>query len=715
MSAEIAAVEPLPRFRSAARLALDQVDILRPPRRMSVSAAAERFRRLKNPGGGYSGAWRNDQVPYMVEPADMMTSRRHEAVIFVGPAQSGKTAALIENAIVHAVACDPADMLVVQMSEVMARDFSRRRVDRMIRECEILADRLDPQSDNVFDKAFPGMLLSIGHPTIAQLSSRPIPRVLLTDYDRMPEDVGGEGAPFDLAQKRTQTFGSRGVTLAESSPGHAILAPKWKPDPTAPHEAPPTHGVLALYNRGDRRRWFWPCPHCGEHFEGAFKHLEFPSDASPDEAAAAVVMICPVSGCVIEPAAKAAMNAAGRWVAEGQRIEGGEIVGRAPDRRIASYWLKGTAAAFQSWGGLVAKFLRAYQEYEKTGSEHALKTTVNTDQGEPYREKAADVEGTLEADELIEKAEAFPLRVVPVTARYLTASVDVQANRFEVLVRAWGQALESWVIDRFTIFQAGEGDDARPVDPARYIEDWSLLVDQVLDRRYRCAVGGELQVVRMGVDSGGAAGVTANAYEFYRRRRGTPEGRRLMLLKGASVKTAPRIVETFPDSKRKDRKAARRGEVPVYVFNPNLLKDETDAGLRRDEGGPRALHLTRALMSDAPPHVFFEEATAEQRRPDGTWQKVKQRNEALDLLVMSHAVALGLRAERIDWSSPPSWGVLDGGNPYWRPTDEAAVPEIDAPPADAAPAETHKPETPAKRAAARRGRRRGGFVQSWKG
>ena len=28
-------------------------------------------------------------------------------------------------------------------------------------------------------------------------------------------------------------------------------------------------GILSLYNRGDRRRWYWPCPHCGEYFQPA--------------------------------------------------------------------------------------------------------------------------------------------------------------------------------------------------------------------------------------------------------------------------------------------------------------------------------------------------------------------------------------------------------------------------------------------------------------
>ncbi|EKI05075.1 phage terminase large subunit family protein, partial [Escherichia coli 5412] len=40
---------------------------------------------------------------------------------------------------------------------------------------------------------------------------------------------------------------------------------KWRR--TSPHEAPPTTGILSLYNRGDRRRWYWPCPHCGEYFQ----------------------------------------------------------------------------------------------------------------------------------------------------------------------------------------------------------------------------------------------------------------------------------------------------------------------------------------------------------------------------------------------------------------------------------------------------------------
>lgn len=65
----------------------------------------------------------------------------------------------------------------------------------------------------------------------------------LTDYDRFPEDVDGEGDAFSLASKRTTTFMSLGMTLVESSPGREITDTRWKP--SLPHEAPPTTGILS--------------------------------------------------------------------------------------------------------------------------------------------------------------------------------------------------------------------------------------------------------------------------------------------------------------------------------------------------------------------------------------------------------------------------------------------------------------------------------------
>ena len=99
------------------------------------------------------------------------------------------------------------------------------------------------------------MILNLSWPTINELSGRPIPRLWLTDYDRMTQDVDGEGEPFDLARKRATTFQSHGMCAAESSPGFVLENPKWIAKSRL--EAPPTQGILKLFNRGVRRRWNW--------------------------------------------------------------------------------------------------------------------------------------------------------------------------------------------------------------------------------------------------------------------------------------------------------------------------------------------------------------------------------------------------------------------------------------------------------------------------
>ena len=64
-------------------------EALRPPNRVSVSQGIAQTLYIKRPGGA-AGYWNPDETPYMVEPADMLGSRRHRAVCFVAPAQTGK-------------------------------------------------------------------------------------------------------------------------------------------------------------------------------------------------------------------------------------------------------------------------------------------------------------------------------------------------------------------------------------------------------------------------------------------------------------------------------------------------------------------------------------------------------------------------------------------------------------------------------------------------
>lgn len=630
---------------------------VRPPERLSIVEAAEKHRRINNPAV-WVGPWSRDVTPYMNEVQDTLQSLEHTGLVFVGPAQSGKTDVIL-NWTNHSVIYDPMDSMVIHPTQVAARDFSRRRVDRLHRESAEMKARLVPkrESDSVYYKQYRnGMILNQSWPTISELSGRPIGRLWLTDFDRMTDDVDGEGSPFDLARKRATTFGRYGMTVAESSPGRDVTDPKWMP--TLPHEAPPTTGILSLYNRGDRRRWYWRCRHCSGRFEPNFELLAWPQDTDPMTAAEQAVMACPHCGGVHTHDQKDALNRDGVWLKAGQRFdEHGELVGQAIRSDIASFWLKGVAAAFASWKTLVLNYLKAEEEFERTGDEGALRTTVNTDQGLPYTPKGMAVDRLPET--LKARAEDLGEKEVPPGVRFLLATVDVQKNRFEVQVQGIGVGGDITPVDRFAIRKSERTDDDGdpwPVTPGAYPEDWELLRSRVMDRTYPLGDGsGRRMAIKMtACDSGGVLGVTTRAYEFYRSLKATGDHRRFILVKGASSKTAPRVQLSYPDSERKDRHAGARGEIPVLLINGNLLKDQLNAMLDREEPYGGMIHFPDWL-----PDTFYSELTAEVRTAKGWENPRKLRNEAWDLLVYTLALLRSqfVRAEFLDWDNPPAWAA----------------------------------------------------------
>lgn len=648
--------------RSAAIIS-ELAEAIRPPRRLTVPQAAERFVMLDVPGG-YNGPFKNDLVYYLVEPAECLTQREYTAVVFVAPAQTAKTSMLVDNWIAHTITCDPSDHLIVQTSQDIARDYSKRRIDRLIAASPELYARLKPggQNDNTYDKFFKsGMILSIGWPTKNQLAGKAIGKMALTDYDRMPDDVDGEGPAFNLSQKRTTTFLSRGMTLAESSPSKPIIDSKWKAK--TKHEAPPTKGILGLYNSGDRRRIYGQCPSCKDYFSpdaNILTSFYIPDTDDEHKRLAQCGLICTCCGYIIGIDQEKEFKKSGIWLAEGQTInKDGVVSGVSRASRLASFWLPGWFAAFQSWTSILENYTSALEHYERTGDEEPLKATFNLDQGAPYLPKA--MENLRDPDELEARAETIEKRTVPDGVHFLLASVDVQKGRFVVQVEGFGNYLESWIIDRFNIrlsYRDDKNGHPKPIDPAAYPEDWDTIIHNVINKTYPRENGkGELPVMLTACDSGGLEGVTDNAYRFWRRLNAQGLAHRnylhtrFILIKGASTKTAPIIRETFPDTtKRANRKVKAIGDVPVYLLNSDLLKDITANDTERKEVGPRFVHFPNWLGA-----WFYNELTAETRTAKGWKNNSRRNNEAFDLMCYVRAILKLLKADVIDWHKPPKW------------------------------------------------------------
>ena len=634
--------------------------ILRAPRRMRVADAVAQYMRVPM-GAGNSVPWDPLVAPYVIEPMNCLASREYDAVIFVGPARTGKTIGLIDGWVIYNVICDPADMLIIQMTEEKAREHSKKRLARTFRVSPEVVSRLSPNKNdnNVYDRTFlAGNYLKIGWPSVNIMSSSDYKCVALTDYDRFPEDIDGEGDAFSLASKRTTTFMSSGMTLVESSPGRDVKDVKWRR--TSPHEAPPPTGILSLYNRGDRRRWYWPCPHCGEYFQPCGDVVAgFRDIADPVLASEAAYIQCPSCSGRIMPEQKRELNGRGVWLRDGESINAdGSRYGDPRRSRIASFWMEGPAAAYQTLSQLVYKLLTAEQEYETTGSEETLKTVINTDWGLPYLPRASMEQRKSEL--LEQRAEPVPSRSVPDGVNFLVATVDVQAGRhrrFVVQVTGYGSRGERWIIDRYNITQSLRGDsdgESQRIDPASYPEDWDVLLTDVFHKSWPLASdpSQQMRLMAMAVDSGGEDGVTDNAYKFWRRCRRDGLGKRIYLFKGDSIRRAKLITRTFPDNTgRTGRRAQAAGDVPLWLLQTDALKDRVNNALWRDSPGPGYVHFPDWLGS-----WFYDELTYEERSSDGKWSKPgRGANEAFDLMVYAEALVILHGYEKIRWPDAPEW------------------------------------------------------------
>lgn len=651
-----------------ARITSDLATLARPPRRISVSDLAS-----ENLYVSSSNKWDPTITPYMIRPMDESASRRHDVVCFVGPARTGKTLALILGRYLYSVLAHPQDFAVIHSSQDLARDFAIRELARLHRWSANLARQItDRKSDyNIFDKTYRnGVMGILGWPSSAQLASRTLPVMLLTDYGRWPADIGGEGSGFLQARKRTQTAGSLAMTIVESSPGEDAAKssepefPKWelgKPiDHSFPTVAPDFRGsICQIYENGTREWWYVPCASCGEYYpqNPSIERFSWPQDAPMSRIVKESGTICPWCGTIHREQTKRAENENGVWLAAGETIDCyGVVRGEsAKGHTYPSFALGGGAAAYQKRGDIVQKYLQGMKIAQESGDELTLKNVVNADIGAPYR--PLQETKAIDFNEMFSQRESVAKRAVPEGAQFIVCAVDVQADRFVVQMMGYGQDRNRWLIDRFNIRHTERGENT--CRPAVFEEDW-LLLDDLFHKSYSIP-GTELKMLPAAIlcDSAGAPGVTEKAYAFYRRLRPAMRAR-FRLVKGIAGITAPMVEQRYPNTAGRSQRGKSQGDIPVIMVHSDKMKDRVYADLQRMDEGPGRFHFPDWLGK-----WFFKELYRETRDKRGHWHvPAKGSNEAIDLTCYAEAGAIfGIpfsdRPKGIDnpsfWSRPPLW------------------------------------------------------------
>jgi phage terminase large subunit GpA-like protein len=679
-------------YAHAGRLVARALDGFLPPDRISTADFAAANRYLFNEGGGHVGRWEHSKAPYLVGIMDALDDTEHTTVAVAGPGQCGKNASA-ENWLMKLVCTDPANTLWYMPTQPQLESYVKRTINPMIEQHPDMLRRMGPlRTDNSLKyKGFLGMAVEFLPASHNNFTNKNAGRIVVDEYDSC--DIGsGETRgtdPKSLADVRRSTYGLESKLLCIS---HGDRAGGSRP-------AAWNAGIFSLYRDSDQRRWWWACPHCGLYSSpnpGAAHQtaLEYNADLPLDQIAASTHLTCPHNGCVIADHERRAMNLTGKWVGIGQQIdvETGEITGELAKRDIAGFWIVGMMSPFifGGIGGLATALVKAQREYEQTGNDASLRQVVVKQLGYGYDPpKAAS---SVDAATLVERADAsLALRTVPAGVRFITVGMDIQADRFELLFRGWGLGRESWVIEHRIVPK---------VDPATDAAAWDAVLTAALSETFPLADGSGrvMRVLGVGYDSQGEAGVTIQAMDAWRRAKLARRARSLGMisfrpaytllpLRGGSVRTdahraAKPLQVVYPEA-RSDRRSTARGDVPVGLFAPNWHKDALAAQLATAEPGPGYIHFPAGLLSPEAPHRFFEQLVAERREKDGTWHKTAQRNEALDLMVMSGVMAHLFAPSRFDWTRPPPWArEWDQNTMVSRPDAKAATQSAQtAPPA----------------------------------
>lgn len=573
-------------------------DALYPDDPIDLVEWSDTFRILTSDASAESGKWRTERTPYLREIMEALSPMSPVTDIWVQKgAQLGFTEMGV-NWVGYVISHCPGPMLFVQPTAPMIRRTVKQRIDPMIDSVPEVSEKLPDRyaksgGNSATEKLFPGgALILSGANSAAALCSIPIRFAALDEVDRMPRDVGNEGDPIGLARARTRTF-PNAKRLYFSTPTIAGFS-----------------RIEDGYNNTDKRKFFVPCPHCGEfqtiewgriHWDDQDRHLP-------------AWLECAVNGCVIEETNKPVMLRAGQWRPTDEDHANPKVRGY----HISSLY---SPLGWYSWSEARDEFLAS------EGKSSERKTWTNTVLGETHKDRG----DAPNWEKLYARRDNNPVGIIPSAGRLLLAGVDVQKDRLECTVWAFGENLWSHTVDHL-IFAGDTQNTEGPHSP------WVEL-DRVLAHEFPHELGGALAIRVMAVDSGYN---TQSVYRWARRH----DRRRVAIVKGRDTLDAAVSSPTHQDVKE-NGKRIRRG-VMVWPVGVSLLKGELYDALRRPAPPPGDPLPTRWVSFPQLSDEFFKQLCAEElvtrvnRRGYVVqeWRKTRDRNEALDCAVYARAASI---------------------------------------------------------------------------
>jgi phage terminase large subunit GpA-like protein len=566
-------------------------------------------------GNAVPGPINFDNAPYQREMLDWIKEPGVYAIDLMLGAQLGKTTVL-QCATGFYIAHEPRSMMMSQPSEGDLQTYLETKLTPMIEANPAIAKRLaKPRGregvNNSRIKSFIGGFLMFswaGSPKTAR--GRSAPKIFMDEVDGYEKTK--EGNFMELMSQRAASFGDEGLVIRTSTP-------------TIKGKSNIETGFLA----GDQRRYYVPCPHCGEPQYLRWERVmwsgrkstdikSWQEDLHEDHKPNDAEYLCEVEGCGMGwsdgeriAAIRTAKEKGGGWKAS--KPYTGHISAHAPEM----------LSTFRDLKDIVRSYLSKIRLDD-------MQSFVNVSLGETYEESGEEAD----ASELMKRREKYAAQV-PMGGVWIGAGIDMQPDRLEVQRIAFGVGEEAWVIDHKVLW----GDPLLP-DVWRDLED--LLEEELThESGVKMRIGGAC------LDTGGNGSYPQTAYDWLRGKT----GRRIFGIKGIPMGWGKPIVEK-PQRKQSGKNARKidlflvsSDEGKLVVMRRLNLKPHENPDVRV----PGYIHFPLTEQGDeyqtGVDEEYFKQLTSEklithyvkgfaQRK----WTKPdKARNEVLDTFVYAYA------------------------------------------------------------------------------
>lgn len=605
-----------------------------PAPKISTRAWARKYRYLSELESQLPGKYNLDVTPYLAwenGPLDAIDDPTVRKVVGQKSAQIAWTSGVIGNALAKWVDSDPSPILGLFPKEASAKEYMAEKFEPMVDATPRLRGKIDLRSRKAQQrqlfKRFPGGFLKlVGSNSPSSVKSTPTPRVFVEEPDDCNLNLRGQGDSIKLAEERVKTYARPKLIIGGTPTIEGVSA------------------VVAEMENSDKRQAMIPCGDCGEENPLDFEYLRCLDDPLQNHPIFGIkrpetaYYACPACGATWNDAQKNRYVRKGRWVAT------------APFRGVAGFYFNELMSPFPGsrMALLMEKWLTALHDLSR-GDAGPLIAFVNSSKGLPYTYKG----DMPTASALQERELDYEANTVPIGGLILVAGIDIQHDRIEVVLRAYGRGEESWLVLYIQIF----GTPALYEDPV-----WADL-DAILFHKYRSVRGFKIGLSAVSLDT--SDGTTSDAtYKWVRnhQRKGIEF---VMAIKGSSLTDSEIFARPVPtkDTNRRNTKAAKHG-IQVFIVGTSRAKDLLigERGRVSLEGdGPGRFHTHRNTSPQYYSQLLESEVKAPVRTSNGhivkAWQKkIGRRNEVLDCEVYAlHAS----RAAKVHLRTPAQWNSLE--------------------------------------------------------